>query len=141
MKTCKYCGNQYEDYHVNWHNKYCCSECFRNRESKYHVGDTVYSYYNTKTGKNGILTAILTEAKVTKVYTQYRPTLNGLYQYALSYYNPKYDKSLTIYRFIHQIFTNKEECNIIIDKLNKQRQIMRSARDLMKNLGSDESVT
>lgn len=133
MRTCKYCGKLYEDDNRNWYNKICCSTCFKNKESKYKVGDKVYSYYNTKKGKNGILTAILTEATISKIYTQYRPTLNGLYQYAISYYNPIYDKNLISYRFVHQIFTNKEECDTMILNLNKKRKIMRSARELMKS--------
>ena len=46
QRTCKYCNKTYEDSSKYWYNKICCYGCWRNKETKYKVGDKVYSYYN-----------------------------------------------------------------------------------------------
>ena len=133
QRTCKYCNKTYEDSSKYWYNKICCYDCWRNKETKYKVGDKVYSYYNTKQGRNGILTPILTEATVVRIYVQYRPTLNGLYQYSLEYYNDIHKKNLIEYRFIKDIFDTKEEAENYINKLIVKRKLMRQAREQIKN--------
>ena len=43
IRTCKICKNKYEDTILNWHNKYCCRNCYENKISKFKEGDFVYT--------------------------------------------------------------------------------------------------
>lgn len=127
MKTCRYCGEKYEDSIRYWYNKYCCTKCFKTKNSKFNKDDIVYSYYDKK--ENGILTAVIAKGKVIKVIELYRPSTNGLYQYKVLLTNGK-----LVYRFVHQIFNNKDNAEKHISMVNKKREIDRKARMLKKQL-------
>lgn len=127
MKTCRYCGEKYEDSIRYWYNKYCCTKCFKTKNSKFNKDDIVYSYYDKK--ENGILTAVIAKGKVIKVIELYRPSTNGLYQYKVLFTNGK-----LVYRFVHQIFNNKDNAEKHISMVNKKREIDRKARMLKKQL-------
>ncbi len=127
MKTCRYCGEKYEDSIRYWYNKYCCTKCFKTKNSKFNKDDIVYSYYDKK--ENCILTAVIAKGKVIKVIELYRPSTNGLYQYKVLLTNGK-----LVYRFVHQIFNNKDNAEKHISMVNKKREIDRKARMLKKQL-------
>lgn len=127
MKTCRYCGEKYEDSIRYWYNKYCCTKCFKTKNSKFNKDDIVYSYYDKK--ENGVLTAVIAKGKVIKVIELYRPSTNGLYQYKVLLTNGK-----LVYRFVHQIFNNKDNSEKHISMVNKKREIDRKARMLNKQL-------
>ena len=127
MRTCKYCGNRYEDSWKYWYNKFCCSNCFRTANTKYKVGDKVYTYVDHKFSKSGISIAETTDGTISKIYKQHNPTTNGLYQYSVMLPN-----NTVRYRFVHQIFNTKEECDKFVALTNKRREIMRQAKNLFE---------
>lgn len=127
MRTCRYCGEKYEDSIRYWYNKYCCTKCFKTKNSKFNKDDIVYSYYDKK--ENSVLTAVIAKGKVIKVIELYRPSTNGLYQYKVLLTNGK-----LVYRFVHQIFNNKDNAEKHISMVNKKREIDRKARMLKKQL-------
>lgn len=127
MKTCLLCGNKYDDTWTNWYSKYCCKNCYINSNTKFKVNDKVYTYMNYKQSKSGILIANTSEATIVKIYKLNRPTTNGIYQYAVSFPNNKVN-----YRFVHQIFFDKNECDDFVKKLNYKREIIRNANNIIK---------
>lgn len=127
MRTCRYCGEKYEDSIRYWYNKYCCTKCFKTKNSKFNKDDIVYSYYDKR--ENNVLTAIIAKGKVIKVIELCRPSTNGLYQYKVLLTNGK-----LVYRFVHQIFNNKDNAEKHISMVNKKREIDRKARMLNKQL-------
>lgn len=129
LKTCPLCNQQYEDYFINWSSKYCCRTCFKNRNTKYKIGDLIYTYSNKK-NKDKTISAILSEGVVINIYTINRPTKNGIYQFAIKLK----ETNKVCYRFVHQIFNNKKECLEFVDVTNKRRIIMRQANKLLKEL-------
>ena len=131
MKTCPLCGNKYSDSWTNWYSKYCCKECYKNSNTKFNLNDKVYTYINHKQGKSGILTAETHEATIVKIYKLNKPTTNGIYQYAVSFPGIRIS-----YRFVHQIFFDKTECDKFVEKLNYKRQIIREANKIIKDVSN-----
>jgi hypothetical protein len=126
MKTCKYCGNQYDNTWRYWSSKYCCKECYNTLKSKYTVGTEIYTYINHKQGKSGYVTAEVGFGIIVNIYKLQRASSNGIYQYAI-----KLQDEHICYRFVHQIFDNESDCKQFVDITNKRREIMREARNLI----------
>ena len=130
MKTYPYCKKEYEDTWSNWHNKYCCKECYNKGKTLYNIGDIVYTYDNIKFGK--YFNAILRTGKIINIYKLNNVTKNGLYDYSVKL---DLDNDVKIVsRFEHQIFSDKEKAKLFVDKTNKIREINREANELKNNL-------
>ena len=127
MKTCLFCKKKYEDYWTNWYNKYCCSECFRNKETKYKEGNKIYTNKDIK--KNGYLTAYTEIGEIIKIYIMNSPTTNGLYQYVI-----KFKDNKIVYRFLHQLFETEKECDKYVEVVNKRRELTRAMKEELKKL-------
>lgn len=127
IRTCKICRNKYEDTISNWHNKYCCRNCYENKVSKFKEGDIVYTYDNKKVN-NIYYEAIPSNGEIVKIYELHHVSTNGLFQYKVEI-NDK-----IISRFEHQMFRTENELNKYIEIINKKREIDRSARELIKEI-------
>lgn len=128
-RTCIFCNNKYQDTLSNWYSKFCCRNCYNNKETKFNENDIVYTYNDYKIKDDGIngVACELAQGKITKIYTLYRPSKNGFYEYCVQLDNGK-----VVYRFIHQLFTDINECKDYIDKTNIRRSIIRQANTLIK---------
>lgn len=126
LKTCRYCNNKYEDNWSNWVSKFCCRNCYKTKQTKYKINDTVYTYDNKKNGK--YFDTIIATGRISNIYEVYRPTNNGLYQYVIDLGHKK------VNRFEHQIFTNLTDGMLFVEVQNKRREIMRNAKNLLKEI-------
>lgn len=131
LRTCPYCGNKYEDNWSSWHNKFCCSNCYKSSKTKFILNDEVYTNKDIK--RNGLLNAELAKGKIINIYKINGVTKNGLYQYAIRFN----DNSRTSYRFEHQIFKNEKDGEKYVNYTNEKRKIDRQAKELKKKLLGD----
>lgn len=127
IRTCKICRNKYEDTFSNWHNKFCCRNCYEDKVSKFKENDIIYTYDNKKVNNN-YLEAIPSKGKIKEIYELQHVTTNGLFQYKVEINNK------IVSRFEHQMFESEDELNKYIEILNKKREIDRTSRELIKEI-------
>lgn len=125
-KTCPICKKQKVNRWQEWYSKYCCRECYLSAESILQVGQQVFSYENKNIVGTRFFNCILSKGKIIKIYKLNHVSVNGIFQYAI-----QFDSGNISYRFAHQIFSDKDKCEEYIEKLNRKRQVMRQARDIL----------
>ena len=99
------------------------------QESKLELNSKVITYDNRKIKGTHYNEAVYAEGIITKIYTLVFNTKNHLYQYRI-----KLPSGKNIFRYKYDIFDTEEQCLKTIDIINTRREVMREAKEKLKNL-------
>ena len=105
-----------------------------NKNLPFIMGEYVYTNNEIKSGRSGLLTAVIGEGTITNIYTRFRfddPIREHQFVIKL---NLGDKNSKIVRRFQNQIFKTKEEAENYCKLINKRREIDRKAREEKRKL-------
>lgn len=108
-----------------------------NKNLPFIIGEYVYTNNEVRSGRSGLLTAVVGEGNITNIYTKFRfndPIREHEFVIALDIGNNKYKN---VRRFQDQVFKTKEAAETYCRLLNKKREIDRKAREEKRRLENE----